>query len=138
MSLLRDPSYVPLQRFSVQQKKHTADIFLWRDKKITASVLGFATSLWVLFELLQYHLLTLVCNILILSLAVLFLWSNASTFINKSPPQIPDVILPEDIVLGVAAALRTEINKALESFRDIASGKELKKFLAVCYHVLVV
>ncbi|KAG5618469.1 hypothetical protein H5410_018293, partial [Solanum commersonii] len=48
-----------------------------------------------------------------------------------SPPQIPDVILPEDIALGVVAALRTEINKALESFRDIASGKELKKFLAV-------
>uniref|UniRef100_M1CAI7 24 kDa seed maturation protein n=1 Tax=Solanum tuberosum TaxID=4113 RepID=M1CAI7_SOLTU len=43
----------------------------------------------------------------------------------------PDVILPEDIVLGVAAALRTEINKALESFLDIASGKELTKFLAV-------
>lgn len=108
-----------------------ADIFLWRDKKITAGVLGFATSLWVLFELLQYHLLTLVCHILILALAVLFLWSNASTFINKSPPQIPDVILPEDIVLGVAAALRIEINRALEVFRDIASGKELKKFLGV-------
>ncbi|KAK4735516.1 hypothetical protein R3W88_009777 [Solanum pinnatisectum] len=113
MSLMRDPSYMPLRRYIVQPKKHTADIFLWRDKKI-ASVLGFATSLWVLFELLQYHLLTLVCHILILALAVLFLWSNASTFINKSPPQIPDVILPEDIVLGVAAALRTEINKALE------------------------
>ncbi|KAH0690561.1 hypothetical protein KY289_017919 [Solanum tuberosum] len=54
------------------------------------------------------------------------------------PPSSTNVILPEDIVLGVAAALRTEINKALESFRDIASGKELKKFLAVCYHVLVV
>ncbi|PHT72048.1 hypothetical protein T459_22833 [Capsicum annuum] len=63
-------------------------------------------AIWVLFELLQYHLLMLVCHILILSLAVLFLWSNASTFINKSPPQIPQVIVSEDIVLGVAAALR--------------------------------
>ncbi|XP_059304709.1 reticulon-like protein B2 [Lycium ferocissimum] len=108
-----------------------ADIFLWRDKKITAGVLGFATAIWVLFELLEYHLLTLVCHVLIAALAVLFLWSNASTFINKSPPQIPEVILPEDIVLGVAAALRIEINRALEILRDIASGKELKKFLAV-------
>jgi len=108
-----------------------ADIFLWRNKKISAGVLGFATAIWVLFELLEYHLLTLVCHVLILALAVLFLWSNASTFINKSPPKFPEVILPEDIVLGVAGALRIEINRALAILRDIAAGKDLKKFLAV-------
>lgn len=109
----------------------TADIFLWRDKKVSASVLGVATAIWVFFELLEYHLLTLVCHILILALAVLFLWSNASTFINKSPPQIPEVILPEDIVVGVVSAFRMEINTALAILRDIASGRDLKKFLAV-------
>lgn len=60
-----------------------ADVFLWRNKKISASVLGGATALWVFFELLEYHLVTLVCHILILSLAFLFLWSNVSTLINK-------------------------------------------------------
>lgn len=59
-----------------------ADVFLWRDKKVTAGVLGFATVIWALFELLEYHLLTLVCHILIVAVAVLFLWSNASAFIN--------------------------------------------------------
>ncbi|PIN21672.1 Reticulon [Handroanthus impetiginosus] len=108
-----------------------ADIFLWRDKKISAGVLGVATAIWVLFELLEYHLLTLVCHILILGLAILFLWSNASTFINKSPPKIPEVTLPEDIVLGVASALRIEFNRAFAILRDIASGRDLKKFLAV-------
>ncbi|CDP05124.1 unnamed protein product [Coffea canephora] len=108
-----------------------ADVFLWRDKKISASVLGVVTAIWVLFELLEYYLLTLVCHILILALAVLFLWSNASTFINKSPPQFPEVILPEDIVLGVASALRIEVNRALAALREIASGRDLKKFLAV-------
>ncbi|GJZ35748.1 reticulon-like protein B2 [Tanacetum coccineum] len=65
------------------------------------------------------------------ALAVLFLWSNAASFINKSPPKFPEVALPEDIVLGVANALRVEVNKALEVLRCIASGKDLKKFLAV-------
>lgn len=60
-----------------------ADVFLWKDKKVTGGVLGLATAIWVLFELLEYHLLTLVCHILILGLAIIFLWSNASTFINK-------------------------------------------------------
>ncbi|XP_026384820.1 reticulon-like protein B3 [Papaver somniferum] len=72
-----------------------ADVFLWRNKKISASVLGGATVTWVLFELLEYHLLTLVCHCSILTLVVLFMWSNASTFIQKSRPNIPGVHLPE-------------------------------------------
>ncbi|KDP25363.1 hypothetical protein JCGZ_20519 [Jatropha curcas] len=108
-----------------------ADIFLWRNKKISAGVLGGATAIWVLFELIEYHLLTLICHGLILSLAVLFLWSNASTFINKSPPRIPEVYIPEEPVLQVADALRSEINWGFAVLRDIASGRDLKKFLSV-------
>ncbi|KAJ6701795.1 RETICULON [Salix koriyanagi] len=88
-----------------------ADVFLWRNKKISAGVLGGATALWVLFELLEYNLLTLVCHCLIVALALLFLWSNFSTFINKSPPRIPEVRIPEEPVLQIAAALRFEINR---------------------------
>ncbi|CAH9123499.1 unnamed protein product [Cuscuta epithymum] len=108
-----------------------ADIFLWRNKKVTAGVLGFATAIWVFFELLEYHLLTLVCHVLILALAISFLLSNASTFLKKSPLHIPEVVIPEDIVVSVASALRTEINGALDNLRDIASGKDSKKFLGV-------
>ncbi|XP_073297754.1 reticulon-like protein B5 [Primulina huaijiensis] len=108
-----------------------ADIFLWRDKKISGGLLGVATAIWVLFELLEYHLLSLVCHILIFALAVLFLWSNASTFINKSPLKIPEVIIPEDIILSVASAFRVEFNRAFAIIRDIARGRDLKKFLAV-------
>ncbi|KAK4738849.1 hypothetical protein R3W88_002546 [Solanum pinnatisectum] len=108
-----------------------ADVFLWRNKKISGTVLGGATAIWVLFELLEYHLLTLICHILIITLAVLFLWSNATTFINKKPPHIPEVHLPEGPILQVASALRIEINRALDLLREIASGRELKKFLAV-------
>lgn len=60
-----------------------ADVLLWRNKKISGGVLGVATAVWVLFDLVEYHLLTLVCHVLIFALAILFLWSNASTFIKK-------------------------------------------------------
>ena len=110
-----------------------ADVFLWRNKKISGGVLGGATALWVLFECVEYHLLTLVCHSLILTLAGLFLWSNASTFINKSPPRIPEVRIPEETVTQIAAALRIEINRAFKVLRDIASGKDLKKFLCVIF-----
>jgi hypothetical protein len=108
-----------------------ADVFLWRNKKVSGGVLVGATVLWVLFELLDYHLLTLVCHILILALAGLFLWSNASTFINKRPPRIPEFHIPQEPVVQIAAALRIEINRAFAVLREIASGRELKKFLSV-------
>ncbi|WOG90816.1 hypothetical protein DCAR_0310062 [Daucus carota subsp. sativus] len=108
-----------------------ADIFLWRNKKISSGMLGFATAIWVLFEIMEYHLLTLVCHVIILALAALFLWSNASTFISKSPPKYPELFLPEEVVLRVAGALRIEINRAFAILRDVAAGKDLKKFLMV-------
>lgn len=52
-------------------------------------------------------------------------------FLYRSPPRIPEVQLSEEPFLQVAAALRFEINRALAVLRQIASGKELKKFLAV-------
>ncbi|KAF5451145.1 hypothetical protein F2P56_031434 [Juglans regia] len=109
----------------------SADVVLWRNKKTSTVVLGGATALWVLFELLEYHLVTLVCHMIILSLTILFFWSNAPTFIKKSPPCIPEFRLPENCVLEVASTVRIEINRALAVLRDIASGRNLKTFLGV-------
>uniref|UniRef100_A0A803R9U6 Reticulon-like protein n=1 Tax=Cannabis sativa TaxID=3483 RepID=A0A803R9U6_CANSA len=108
-----------------------ADVLLWRNKKISASFLGSVTAAWIFFELLEYHLLTLVCHILIAALGLLFLWSKAHTFINKSPPRIPQVQIPEDPFLQVVSALTIEINRGFAVLRDIASGKDLKKFLMI-------
>lgn len=108
-----------------------ADVFLWRNKKISAGVLGGATAIWVLFELIEYHLLTLVGHILILALALMFLWSNAHTFIHKTPPRIPEVHFPKEPFVEVASAVTIELNLALKLLRNIASGRDLKKFLMV-------
>ncbi|XP_031380280.1 reticulon-like protein B4 [Punica granatum] len=115
-----------------------ADIFLWRDKKISGTVIGAATAIWILFELLEYHLIALVCHIAIVALAVLFVWSNATNFIHKSAPHIPDVVIPEKCVLEVVSALRFEINRGLAILREIASGRNVKQFLAVVVGLWVV
>ncbi|KAF8109736.1 hypothetical protein N665_0092s0009 [Sinapis alba] len=108
-----------------------ADIFLWRNKKVSGGVLGAATLSWILFELLQYNLLTLFGHISILSLVVLFLWSSATIFIHKTTPHIPEVHIPEDVVLQLASGLRIEINRGFTLLRNIALGRDLKKFLMV-------
>lgn len=108
-----------------------ADLFLWKNKKISGGVLAGATAIWLLFEVMDYHLLTLLCHCLILTLAILFLWSNATTFINKSPPNIPEVKIPEDLAVNVARSLRYEINRGFATLREIGQGHDLKKFLIV-------
>ncbi|XP_026451511.1 reticulon-like protein B1 [Papaver somniferum] len=49
----------------------------------------------------------------------------------RSRPKIPEVHLPEDPFLLIVAGSRIEINRALACLREIASGHDLKKFLAV-------
>lgn len=108
-----------------------ADLFLWRDKKVSGGVLGGATAIWLLFEVLEYNLLTLICHGLILSISILFLWSNASTFIKKSEPKIPKIYIPEEAFMQTVTMARIEINRGFATLHDISSGKDLKKFLLV-------
>ncbi|KAF8746402.1 hypothetical protein HU200_013345 [Digitaria exilis] len=109
----------------------TADVLLWKDKKTSAAVVGGATLLWVLFEVVEYHLLTLVSHVLIAALTILFLWANATVFIKKSPPDVPEVQISEELAVNIALALRADINKALVLLREIALGHDLIKFLGV-------
>ena len=75
--------HVVLTVFSSVFLCSAADVLLWKDKKTSAAVVGGATILWVLFEVVEYHLLTLVSHVLIVALTILFLWANATVFINK-------------------------------------------------------
>jgi hypothetical protein len=109
----------------------TADVLLWKDKKMSAAVIGGATVIWLLFEVVEYNFLPLVSHVLIGTLAVVFLWSKATAFINKSPPDIPQVQISEELAANIVKVLRTDINQALGLLREIALGHDLMKFLAV-------
>lgn len=50
---------------------------------------------------------------------------------RSSPPHIPEVALPEKPILEIVGALRAELNRGLSVLHDVATGKDLKKFLAV-------
>ncbi|KAL0730758.1 hypothetical protein Bca4012_026852 [Brassica carinata] len=56
---------------------------------------------------------------MIVSLALLFLWSNATMFLHKSPPKIPEVHIPEEPLLQFASGLRIEINRGFSALHDI-------------------
>eukprot|EP00249_Psilotum_nudum_P009475 c21958_g1_i4 orf=167-901(+) len=109
----------------------SADVLLWRRKYLTGGLLFGATLVWVLFEKSGYTLLTVVANVLLILVVVLFVWSNAAVFLHRSPPPIPELELSEDMVTSFASVLREEINKALAVSHDIALGKDFRLFLKV-------
>ncbi|RCV04543.1 hypothetical protein SETIT_1G009200v2 [Setaria italica] len=116
----------------------TADVLLWKDTKTSAAVVGGATILWLLFEVVEYHLLTLASHVMIATLTILFLWSNATVFIKKSPPDVPEVQISEELAVNIALALRADINKALVLLRELALGHDLMKFLGVIVALWIV
>ncbi|GKB32848.1 reticulon-like protein B5 [Tanacetum coccineum] len=116
----------------------TADILLWRQKQMSGAIIVSATVIWLLFERIGYHLLPFLCHCLILTLAILFLWSNLSSFVNKSPPKFPDVRLSQEMCDCIALLLKDQINQACLFLREMTSGKDLKRFLSVIFTLWVV
>ncbi|KAF5445462.1 hypothetical protein F2P56_034509 [Juglans regia] len=109
----------------------SADVLLWRNKKISASVLTGATAIWVLFEWLNYHFLTLVFFALLLGMLAQFIWSNASGLFNRSHSKIPRLVIPKEIFVNIATSLGAEVNRALGFLQDVAYGGNIKQFLGV-------
>nr|CAD1841481.1 unnamed protein product [Ananas comosus var. bracteatus] len=105
-----------------------ADVLLWRNKKISSSVLTTATAIWTLFEWLDYHFLTLVCLGLVVGMLIQFVWSNASGMLNRSS-EVPRVQLPNELFVNIAVFAGTQINKLLGYLQDVACGRNLKQFL---------
>ncbi|KAH6796039.1 hypothetical protein C2S51_037025 [Perilla frutescens var. frutescens] len=108
----------------------SADVMLWRNKKISASVLGGATVVWVLFEWLNYNFLSLSCFLLIFALLAQFLWTNASSILNLSSPP-PRLVLPEEVFANIGKLIGSEVNRCLCYLQSVACEGTMKQFLAV-------
>ncbi|KAH9722869.1 reticulon-like protein B9 [Citrus sinensis] len=83
-----------------------ADVLLWKNITVSASLLIGMTVIWFLFEVVEYNFVTLLCHISITSMLALFIWSKGAEFFNWKPPQIPEVILRESTFREVASTLR--------------------------------
>ncbi|KAF6156542.1 hypothetical protein GIB67_000007 [Kingdonia uniflora] len=136
-------SYQMDRLFSRQKPVHnllgggkSADVLLWRNKKISASVLTGSTASWILFEWLNYHFLSLIFFSLIIGMVAQFLWSNASGLMNRSPSQVPRIVLPDELFVNIAITIGAEVNRFLAFLQNVASGGNLKQFLAVVLSLL--
>ncbi|XP_073140306.1 reticulon-like protein B8 isoform X1 [Henckelia pumila] len=109
----------------------SADVLLWRNKKISASGLIGATVVWVLFEWLNYHFLTLLCFGIIIVMVGQFVWKNASGIINRSPSKAPHLVLPEEAFVNIGRLVGAEVNNGLSFLQDVAYVGNMKQFVMV-------
>ncbi|MBA0779762.1 hypothetical protein Gotri_003973 [Gossypium trilobum] len=115
----------------------SADVMLWRNKKISASFLASATLIWVLFEWLNYHFLTLLSFALVLGMVAQFVWSNASGLLNRSSSQVPRLVLPDELFVSIGRSVGAEVNRCLQYLQDVSCQGNLKQFLVVAVSLWV-
>ncbi|KAJ8751352.1 hypothetical protein K2173_016546 [Erythroxylum novogranatense] len=115
-----------------------ADIILWRNKHLSGCIFGGVSLIWILFECFDYHFLTFVSHSLIFILSTLFLWSHLSSFINVSPPELPEITVPEQLLVTILLVLRDHTNQALATLRGAVYGQDLKMFLLVILSLWVI
>ncbi|KAH7307348.1 hypothetical protein KP509_22G055300 [Ceratopteris richardii] len=60
-----------------------ADVLLWRNAMLSAGILTSITTIYVAFEWLGWHVLSVFSRLLIIALAVLFVWSNMASLLKK-------------------------------------------------------
>ncbi|XP_075498276.1 reticulon-like protein B8 [Primulina tabacum] len=116
----------------------SADVLLWRDKTISVSCLAGATIVWVLFEWLNYNFLTLLSLAIVIGIVAQFVWKTASGILNRSPSEVPRLVLPEQVFINIGKLVGGEVNRGLNFLQDVACGGNMKQFLVVVLSLLAV
>ncbi|XP_014490752.1 reticulon-like protein B12 isoform X1 [Vigna radiata var. radiata] len=115
-----------------------ADLILWRRKNQTMGILLVTLAVWVVFERSGYTLLSLVSNVFLLLIVILFLWAKSAAILNRPAPPLPQLHLSEEIANEVTAFIRTRVNDLLSVSQDIALGKDSKLFLKVAAYLWLI
>ncbi|PSS32668.1 Reticulon-like protein [Actinidia chinensis var. chinensis] len=115
-----------------------ADVMMWRRKNMTVGILVVTLAVWLVFEKSGYTLLSLVSSVLLLLLAILFLWAKSAAILNRPPPPLPDLYLSEEVVNDMASFLQSHINALLSVSKNVALGKDTAMFFKVAAYLWLI
>lgn len=108
-----------------------ADVLLWKRPKVGALLLIATSIVWFLFEQAGYSFLSLLANVLLLLVGILFFWAKSAAILNRPLPPLPNLEVSEDFIRKAADAARVWINQGLAIAHDIALGRNAKLFFQV-------
>ncbi|KAL9456802.1 hypothetical protein AB3S75_005931 [Citrus x aurantiifolia] len=102
-----------------------ADMLLWKNRNLSAAILVVVTVIWLLFEILEYNFITLLCYFLCCIMITLFIWSKAAGLIPMSPPTVDEIRLSD----RTCTSLFANVNWLMTKFYDISCGENLKLYI---------
>ncbi|XP_078442982.1 reticulon family protein [Wolffia australiana] len=108
-----------------------ADLILWKRRNAAVALLTGGTVAWFLFEIAGYGFLSLLANVLLLLIFVLFLWARSALLLNRPLPPLPNLEIPDAVAEKIADEARVWINRGLSVAREIAIEGDRKLFLQV-------
>ncbi|KAI6677088.1 hypothetical protein NL676_037884 [Syzygium grande] len=100
--------------------RKVADVLLWKNEKLSLAILIGVTAIWFLFEVVEYHFVTLLCHLILALMAFIFIWSNLADLIHRDPPNVYSFQLSE----ATSRYFFREIDKLLSRVYDISCGKD--------------
>ncbi|KAK2383965.1 reticulon protein B8 [Trifolium repens] len=108
-----------------------ADLLLWRDKNISTALLLGITTIWFLFEVVEYNFVTFLCHTSITTMLAIYLWSTLADILKWNGPQFLESILEESFFKDLAFIFHRRLNQLLRIFLHISCGTDLPLFLLV-------
>ncbi|KAK9231153.1 hypothetical protein WN943_021385 [Citrus x changshan-huyou] len=82
------------------------DVFLWRRKNLSFTLLLVSTAIWVLLEVYQFNFLTVASWLAMSIVSFTFLSGNIMRLLGKEPPKLSGLEISEKSALEVANSCR--------------------------------
>ncbi|CAN8279231.1 unnamed protein product [Cochlearia groenlandica] len=115
-----------------------ADVILWKEKNVSVGIVTVTISSWMVFESFAYTIFTLISSVLLLLLAILFLWSKSASILNRPSPPLPEFQISEEMAEEASKLLRVHVNNLLQVSHDIAMGRDTELFIKVAVSLFLV
>ncbi|KAK9189662.1 hypothetical protein WN943_018261 [Citrus x changshan-huyou] len=109
----------------------TADVLLWKRRRVSFGVIVVATVAWLIFERSGLPFLSVCSDVLLLLIVLMFFRANFAAFRNKQLESLPELEVSEEMVNNAAASFRVKINYLLLMAHDITVGKDFRLFFQV-------
>lgn len=109
----------------------TADVLLWKRRRVSFGVIVVATVAWLIFERSGLPLLSVCSDVLLLLIVLMFIRANFAAYRNKQLESLPELEVSEEMVNNAAASFRVKINYLLLMAHDITVGKDFRLFFQV-------
>ncbi|OIV94744.1 hypothetical protein TanjilG_12957 [Lupinus angustifolius] len=107
------------------------DVVLWREKKLSASVLIVATATWVLMEVYQFNFLTIISWLAMFVVTSIFLYANMFRLLGKETLNLSRLELTQETAERIGNTVRIWIEEAIRLLFRLSAEEDWPVFVGV-------